>query len=56
LRERATVSATETRAGKVSDWLFVGLIMVLLICLAVGAALVSIYLLVVIVEQFSKLS
>jgi hypothetical protein len=46
LRKRATVSASEARSGRTSDWLFVGLIIILLIGLAVGAAFVSIYLLV----------
>jgi hypothetical protein len=46
LRERATVSASEARKGRTSDWLFVGVIIVLLIGLAIGAALVSLYLLV----------
>jgi hypothetical protein len=54
LRQRATVSASEAREGKISDWLFVGAIVVLLVGLAIGAALVSVFLLVVIAEQFSK--
>ncbi|MGI8898275.1 MAG: DUF4112 domain-containing protein [Pyrinomonadaceae bacterium] len=54
LRKRATVSASEAREGKISDWLFVGLIILLLIGLAVGAAVVSVFLLVVIAEQISK--
>lgn len=55
LRKRATVSASEAREGKVSDWLFVGLIMLLLVVLAVGAALVSVFLLMLIAGQISKL-
>ncbi|MBA3515471.1 MAG: DUF4112 domain-containing protein [Pyrinomonadaceae bacterium] len=54
LRKRATVTASEAREGKISDWLFVGLIILLLVGLAVGAALVSIFLLLFIVEQISK--
>ena len=54
LRRRATVSASEARKGKISDWLFVGLIILLLVGLAVGAALVSIFLLATIAEQISK--
>lgn len=54
LRQRATVSASEAREGKISDWLFVGLIILLLVGLAVGAALVSIFLLMLIAEQMSK--
>jgi len=53
LSERATVSATEARKGKLSDWLFVGIIMVLLAGLAVGAAAVSLYFLMLIAGQFS---
>src|SRR4029453_421706 len=40
LRQRATVSAHEAREGRLSDWLFVGLIMALLVLLAIGAAAV----------------
>jgi hypothetical protein len=45
LSKRATVSAEEVRKGKISDWLFVGLIIFLLAGLAIGSALVSVYLL-----------
>ena len=55
LRQRATVSASEAREGKISDWLFVGLIILLLVGLAVGAALVSVFLLVTIAGQISNL-
>jgi hypothetical protein len=54
LRRRATVSAAEAQEGRISDWLFVGLIMLLLIGLAVGAAFVSIYLLMLIMRQLSS--
>lgn len=54
LSKRATVSASEARKGKLSDWLFVGLIILLLAGLAVGAAAVSVYLLILIAGQFSK--
>jgi len=54
LSERATVSATEARKGKLSDWLFVGLIVLLLAGLAVGAAVVSLYFLMLIAGQFSR--
>ncbi|MGH9966692.1 MAG: DUF4112 domain-containing protein [Pyrinomonadaceae bacterium] len=54
LRRRATVSASEAREGKLSDWLFVGLIILLLVGLAVGAAVVSIFLLMFIAGQLSK--
>ncbi|HEV2835446.1 MAG TPA: DUF4112 domain-containing protein [Pyrinomonadaceae bacterium] len=45
LKKRATVSTEEARSGRVSDWLFVGGIIVGLIALAVGSAFVSLYLL-----------
>lgn len=54
LSKRATVSAEEARKGKLSDWLFVGLIILFLAALAVGAAAVSISLLIFIAGQFSK--
>jgi hypothetical protein len=54
LSKRATVSASEARQGKLSDWLFVGLVILLLAGLAVGAAAVSVYLLWLIAGQFSK--
>lgn len=54
LRQRATVSASEAREGEISDWLFVGLIILLLVGLAAGAALVSVFLLVSIAGQISK--
>jgi uncharacterized protein DUF4112 len=53
MRRRATVSANEARKGRVSDWLFVGLIILSLVALAIGAAFVSFYLLVSI---FSRLT
>ncbi len=45
LRKRATVSEEDARQGKISDWLFVGLIIVLLAGLAIGSAVLSVYLL-----------
>lgn len=45
LRKRATVSAEEARAGSMSDWIFVGGIIVLLSGLAIASAVVSVYLL-----------
>lgn len=55
LRKRATVSASEAREGKISDWLFVGLIILLLVGLAVGAAVVSVFLLMLVAAQISRL-
>src|SRR6266540_2355822 len=56
LRTRATVSASEAKKGRTSDWLFVGVIMLLLLALLAGAAFISIYLLLLIAGQFAKLS
>lgn len=46
LKKRATVSATEARPGKISDWLFVGVIILVLVGLALISAAVSIYLII----------
>ena len=54
LSARATVSASEASKGELSDWLFVGLIILLLAGLAVGAAALSLYFLFLIVNQFSR--
>ena len=54
LSKRATVSAEQARKGKSSDWLFVGLIILLLAGLAIGSAVVSVYLLYLVASQFSK--
>ena len=53
LRKRATVSAEEAHEGRLSDWLFVGLIIFVLIILLLGSIALSVYLLVWI---FGKLS
>jgi len=45
LRKRATVSAEEARSGRLSDWLFVGGLIVGLTALAVVSAVASVYLL-----------
>jgi hypothetical protein len=45
LKKRATVSAEEARSGRLSDWLFVGGIILGLIALALASAFVSLYLL-----------
>ncbi|HEY0431269.1 MAG TPA: DUF4112 domain-containing protein [Pyrinomonadaceae bacterium] len=54
LSKRATVSASEGRKGKLSDWLFVGLIILLLAGLALGAFALSLYLLWLITGLFLK--
>jgi len=45
LRKRATVSAEEARAGRVSDWIFVGGLIAVLMAPVVVSAGVSLYLL-----------
>lgn len=45
LKRRASVSAEEARRGRLSDWLFVGVIMLALLLMLVGAVAVSLYLL-----------
>jgi hypothetical protein len=50
LRKRATVSAEEARDARLSDWLFVGGIIVVLVALAIASAAVSVYLLLRITE------
>ena len=54
LKKRATVSSEEARSGRMSDWLFVGGIILGLIALAIGSALVSLYLLVRFAEIFAR--
>jgi hypothetical protein len=54
LSKRATVSASEARKGRLSDWLFVGFIILVLASLAVGAAVISVYLLIQIANQLSR--
>jgi hypothetical protein len=51
LKERATVSADDARKGRLSDWLFVGGIIVGLAALALASAFVSVYLMI----QFTRL-
>jgi hypothetical protein len=53
LKKRATVSAEEARSGRVSDWLFVGGIIIGLIALAIGSAIVSFYLFYQLVQLFA---
>ncbi len=45
VRQRATVSPDELHAGKLSDWLFVGLITIFLLALLIGSVTLAIYLL-----------
>jgi hypothetical protein len=46
LKRRAEVSAAEAEKGRASDWLFVGVIIVGLIGLALGSAVLSVFLLI----------
>jgi hypothetical protein len=55
LRQRAQVSAAEARAGRLSDWLFVGTIILTLIALAIGAALLSFWLLIFLGDRLGSL-
>ncbi len=41
LRRRATVSADAARKGRLSDWLFVGLIMLALVAMLVGSIVIA---------------
>ena len=43
LRRRATVSAEQAREGRMSDWLFVGGIIVVLTALLIGSAVIGLY-------------
>jgi hypothetical protein len=54
LKERATVEGAAAREAKLSDWLFVGAIIVGLVGLAVGSAIVSLYLLLQITNYLSS--
>ncbi|HEX8494047.1 MAG TPA: DUF4112 domain-containing protein [Pyrinomonadaceae bacterium] len=54
LRQRATVSAAEAKEGKLSDWIFVGVIILVLLTLLVGSIVLSLYLLSLIINYFMK--
>jgi len=45
LRQRASVSPEEAKSGRVSDWLFLGVILVALLLMLVGSVVVSLWLL-----------
>lgn len=53
IRSRATVSKEEARKGRISDWLFVGLIIMVLVALLIGSVTVAFYLLSLLVKQFT---
>ncbi len=48
LRRRATVSAEDARQGRLSDWLFVGLIILVLFALLIGSVALAYYILALI--------
>jgi hypothetical protein len=50
LKKRATVSVEEARSGRITDWLFVGGIILGLVVLAIGSAFISLYLLYKVAE------
>jgi hypothetical protein len=52
LRKRATVSADEAKKGRKSDWLFVGLIILILIALFIGSVFLALYFLKFVVNGF----
>ena len=54
LRQRATVSAAEARQGKTSDWIFVGVIMLVLLAMLIGSIVLSLYLLSLLINYFTK--
>ena len=56
LRRSATVSKEDARRGRLSDWLFVGLIMLVLVALLIGSVAVAFYLLSLVVSQFPLFS
>ncbi|HEY0097850.1 MAG TPA: DUF4112 domain-containing protein [Pyrinomonadaceae bacterium] len=55
LRRRATVTAEEARSGRLSDWLFVGLVMLCLLALLVGSITILWFILRFLSDQFSAL-
>ncbi len=56
LKRRAQVSGDEARTGKTSDWLFVGLIILGLVGLALGSAVVSVFLLLKLSQAIGTLT
>lgn len=54
LQKRARVSASEATAGSATDWLFVGVIILLLVALAIGATITSIWFLMLFAEQIAS--
>jgi Domain of unknown function (DUF4112) len=55
LRERATVSAAEARSGRLSDWLFLLLIIIVLVALLIGSLALAFFLLQLIAGNLRSL-
>ena len=55
LRQRAAVSPEEARSGRASDWLFLGLLMLILLALLVGSITIAWYLLSLVGGALSSL-
>jgi hypothetical protein len=55
LRQRATVPAAEAKRGRLSDWLFVALIMFCLVALLVGSIVITFYVLSLLVGGIQRL-
>jgi hypothetical protein len=53
LRQRATVTAAEAKKGRTSDWIFVGVIILILIALLAGSIVLSLYLLSLIIDYLT---
>ncbi len=54
LRRRAMVAPSEAREGRLGDWLFVGLVGLVLVAIAVGAAVISFYVLAAVVRGLAS--
>jgi hypothetical protein len=54
LRERATVSAADAKSGRLSDWIFVGVIILILVALLAVSIALSLYFLSLIIGYFTK--
>ena len=53
LRQRATVSAAEAKQGRLSDWIFVGVIIFILVAMLIGSIVLSLYLLSLVLNYFT---
>ncbi len=55
IRTRASVSEAEAKHGRISDWLFLGVILLALLALLVGSIVIAFYLLSLLFAGFSTL-